>query len=200
MNAQHSYEIGDLVPVSTTRGIASETPIRRAGVPVSNWYALRVAPGTERATIGKLAREGIYAFCPMSKTARFQHGRKIEIERPTVTQIIYARFKHWPNWDVLKQRKLITGVFCNGVNPVILPKDVIRQLQGLPVKAERMRAAKEELLRVNAGDTVKLVSGPFEGFTVDVTRSAGGQVWWQTVLANGLPLLGQCDRSNVQKN
>lgn len=199
MTKTNTLKIGDVIPASIVRGVASSDAIRRDGVPVSHWYALRVMAGRERAAIETLARDGVYAFCPMSPRTRIFRGKKIETEYPTVTQIIYARFRTWPRWDVLKDRRVITGVFCHGSIPIILPKDVIRTLQGLPVKAERLRAAQDELMRVHVGEVVKLEGGPFSGFTVDVTKSVGRRVWWQTILANGMPMTGECSRDDVVK-
>jgi len=190
---------GDYVPASTVRGIVGSALIRRNGVPVCRWHPLRVVPGQEKASIGRLARDGVWAFCPMDQTSRVRNGKVILGEKPMITQIIYARFNHEPRWDVLKDRRIITGVFCIGSTPIDLPKDVIRVLRGLMTRSERIKAAKQELLRLTVGDRVKIQDGPFSGFFADVTANYDGRVWWQTTISNGLPVKGESDRDGVLK-
>lgn len=190
---------GDSVPHTQVRGVTTGQPIYRGGVPACVWHPLRVIPGKEAASIARLKVAGVYAFCPMSPRVRIVRGKRFETEHATVTQIIYARFRHQPRWDVMKDRNIVTGVFCQGSTPIELPKDVIRILQGLPIKAEALRRAQEDLMRVRVGEAVKLEGGTFDGFSVDVTAVKGRRVWWQTLLPNGMPMRGETDRDGVLK-
>jgi len=187
-------KVGDTVPLDYKRGITG----RKLDKPV--WHPLRVAPGKELAATGILKRHhGIEAFVPTEDRQRTVRGQRITRTFPQVTQIVYAKFHYAPNWDVMRERRIITGVFCTGCKPIILTPDTIRIVRGLPTKAEELAAAREELLRVNAGERVRLVSGPFEGMEVDVTQAADRKVWWAVTLANGMPLKGEVSRDDVSK-
>lgn len=170
-------KIGDTMPYDPPRGIAGE----KLPVAEYRWHALRVPPMRERAACAMLKAQRVFAFCPMEDRVRFRKGRKIVQSFPTVTQIIYARFRHRPNWDVMLARKLITGVFCDGNIPIALHPDVIRAIQGLPTRAERLAEARAEMLRLRPGDRADMLDGPLAGFVVDVTRTEKGRVWWETI-------------------
>jgi hypothetical protein len=186
--------VGDVVSWEKPRGIVGD----RLDKP--RWHALRVAPGAEKSRIAMLRADGVFAFCPMEERERFERGKKIVTEHPTVTQIVYAKFQHLPQWDVLKARRIITGVFCYGTRPIDLPADVIRAVQGLPTRAEEMAAAKAEMMaqmyQVERGDVAVFEGGPLDGLSVDVLDVRNGRVWWQMI---GTGMKGDCTVGRVRK-
>ncbi|GAA6176922.1 transcription termination/antitermination protein NusG [Sulfitobacter pacificus] len=188
MNYQN-LKIGDAVPVSNRRGVTGRQ------LPEPKWHALRVRPGKEKASRETLRAYGVYSFFPVEERTRFFKGKRIVTEHAQVTQIIYARFKHQPQWDVLQDRKIITGVFCIGTSPIVLGADIIRAVQGLPTRAEELQAAREALMRIGEGDSAEVLGGPLAGLVVDVTKVRGGQVWWQTLAG----IKGQIDRDGLRK-
>ncbi|MEM9524799.1 MAG: transcription termination/antitermination NusG family protein [Pseudomonadota bacterium] len=187
-----TYRIGQQVPASRERGIVHGPRIR----PV--WHALMVAPRKEKIACEILKRYDVYAFYPQRTHKHWRHGRRIVRRFPIVSGIVYARFPRPPQWDVMRRTQTITGVFCSGGRPVDLPREVIRNIQGLPMEAERLMEARRELLKVGAGDRARLVSGPFEGFFVDITRVEAGRVWFRmlTDLGRGE---GKTAAENVKK-
>lgn len=188
MNYQN-LKIGDAVPVTAVRGVTGQE------LDSPRWHALQVIPGRERASREMLRAYGVYSFFPIEERTRIRHGKRIITEHAQVTQIIYARFKHQPQWDVMKDRKIITGVFCVGTCPIDLPGDVIRAVQGLPTRAEELQAAKDALMRIGEGDSAEVLDGPMAGLVVDVTRISGDKVWWQTLAG----IKGQIDRGGLKK-
>ena len=193
MSDMRHLRVGDVLPIEPKRGIVG----RKLDQPV--WHPLRVAPGKEIASVGILKRNGISAFVPTEDRTRHRNGQKITKTFPTVTQIIYAKFHYAPQWDVMRERRMIAGVFCMGTRPIILTSDAIRIVRGLPTRAEKLAAVREELLRVNAGERVRLTGGVFEGFEVDVTQVEGRRIWWASVLSSGLPITGEVSRDGVEK-
>ena len=168
-----SYEYGKMYTYTPPRGIVGQKiePV---------WHALVVPPQKERATREYLRAQGIYAFYPSQLSSRTIRGKKITRERPMITQHVYARFTHTPQWDVLKeQRRVITGVYSIASVPIAIPSDVIRRLQGLTVEAERLREARAELLRVRAGDKAAIKGGPLAGFLVDVRTVSHGVAFFE---------------------
>lgn len=175
MNAP--YHIGQtLPPAEPRRGIVHGPEI----APV--WHALVVPPQKELAVREYLRARDIYAFFPSTTSTRHINGRKIEREKPIVTQHVYAQFRQAPQWDVMKRtHRLITGVFGIGNRPIAIPRDIIRHLQGLTVEAERLREARAELLRVRAGDQATITQGPLAGFVVNVEDVKAGEVWFSFI-------------------
>jgi len=166
--------IGDKIELPPQRGILGDKipPV---------WHVLEVSAQKERATRERIKAEGEYAFYPSEERVWFVKGKKFEREQPMITRMVYAKFTRAPHWDVMKERRIITGVFSiNGV-PIAIPPDIIRRVQGLPTDAERLAAAKAELLRIREGDKAELTEGPFAGHVVDVFSVAHGRVWWETI-------------------
>lgn len=194
-----NLKIGDEMPLEGRFAISGNRKLIRDGVAASVWFPLKVAPGKELAAIKMLKAKGITAFCPMEPTKRVFRGKIINGEKPTVTQIVYAKFSHEPQWHALQERRIATGVYCQGSRPIELPKDAIRILRGLRVTAERLKAAKEKMLRVEPGEKVEVIGGPFEGFFAEVTECRNGRVWWKTLLENGLQVNGESAVDWVKK-
>ncbi len=168
--------IGQIVPYTAPRRIVSgpETP------PI--WHCLIVPPQKERAAREFLRKRDIFSFFPSEEITRVVAGKKRTIEKPMITQHVYAQFRQQPQWDVMKRvHRLITGVYCIGGKPVAIPRDVIRHLQGMTVEAERLRAAQAELMRIREGDTAEIVEGPLAGFSVSVVGTSNGEAWWEMV-------------------
>lgn len=164
------YEIGQTFPAVTRRGIVSGPEMQ----PV--WNVLIVPPQKERAVREYLRARDIYAFYPSETSTRVLRGKKIETERPVVSQHVYAQFRQQPQWDVMKRvHRLISGVMCQGGTPIKVHPDIIRHLQGLTVEAQRINEARAEMLRVRPGDKATIISGPLAGFMVDVVDIKQGE-------------------------
>lgn len=169
---ESSYRIGQTFPAATIRGIVSGPEM----TPV--WHALIVAPQRERATRDYLRNRDIFAFYPCEEVSRVVRGKRITKERPLVTQHVYAQFRAQPQWDVMQRvHRLITGVYSRYGVPVEIHRDVIRHLQGMTVEADRLKAAKAEMMRVREGDRAQITAGPLAGFMVDVESIWGADAW-----------------------
>jgi len=179
VNTQASYTIGQVVPYHKPRGVVSDIPC------APRWNALRVPPGQEAAKTAMLRSAGVFAMFPKEERTRFKNGKKIVTEHATVTQLIYARFTHEPQWDVMKDRRIIAGVICHNARPVNIHPDIIRQVQGLPTEAERIAEAKrqmqEALYRVEPGDKAEILEGPLAGLVVEISAVQGKRIWWMPV-------------------
>ncbi|MGL6208611.1 MAG: transcription termination/antitermination protein NusG [Paracoccaceae bacterium] len=167
----HEFRIGDTLPPANPQRITSgpERP------PV--WHCLIVPAQRENAVRQYLRARDIYAFYPSQATTRHHCGRKLEIERPIISGHVYAQFRNQPQWHVLKARRIIRGIYCRGVTPVAIHPDIIRHLQGLTVEAERLAAARAEMLRVREGDTATIIAGPLAGLVVNVGQITGKEAW-----------------------
>ena len=168
-------KIGDRVPFTASRSITG------TALPSPVWHALVVPPGKENAASKMLGENGVHAIYPTRESRYRSRGKAIVRKLPIITRVVYARFNAEPQWDVMKARRLITGVYSHGDRPIAIPYPVIRAIEGLPVHLAQLEAAQEAMLRVTEGDRAEIVGGPMSGFCVDVTRVADGRVWFSTV-------------------
>lgn len=189
MRYQRNWEIGQKIEIGSRRGVAAGPDIN----PV--WHALLTAPGRERATTERLKTEGVFTFYPIKEKAYRVRGKRFVREFPVVTQIIYARFQRVPQWDVMRDRKLITGVISCGGRPIALPAEIIRAIRGLPIEVRRLEEAKKELMALHPGDRAEIIEGPLAGLLVDVREVRDGRVWWSTLAG----LKGQTDDRMLRK-
>lgn len=181
-------KIGDPWPFESVRGFTGR-PIK----PV--WHALVTAPQQEAKTAHKLNSAGVEVHYPTKMTVRHINGKRREYVSPMISQIIYAKFSFAPNWDVMKNRRLITGVFCYGNSPIELDPDDINAVMGLPSEAERMEAERIEAERPRVGERAEIMTGTFEGFFVDVTQVQAGRVWFD--MLNGLK--GEVSEQHIRR-
>jgi transcription antitermination factor NusG len=187
---------GDCVPYTPPRGI-------QHGPETSpTWHALTVPPQRERAAREFLRARDVYAFYPSEERTRFQRGRKITTERPMIAGQVYARFTKPPQWDVMKEKmRLITGVYSLDGWPVEIPPIIIRRLQGMTVEAEKLREAREELLRLRVGDKATVKDGPLGSFAVEITGTRNGRYLWRSLtgVMLGKPISGESVRDMLAK-
>lgn len=174
-----TYHIGQIIP--------AENRWRLTGAPLMQpeWYALRVMGGKETKAKAKLEWADIEVAYPVETQARHVKGKRIETEKAIIPGLIYARFHHAPQWHALRERRIITGVVCHGQTPIVLPPDIVRRVMGLPTEAERLAAAKAELLRVREGDKARILTGPLAGFVVDVRSIRDRRIWWTMGFVKG---------------
>lgn len=181
-------EIGDPWPFENVRGFT--------GKPISPvWHALITAPQFEAKTSSKLEAAGVEVHYPKKTIVRHIRGNRREYVSPMISQIIYAKFSFAPQWDVMKDRRLITGVFCIGNEPIRLKPDDINIVMGLPSEAERIEKERIDAERPRVGERAEITKGTFEGFFVDVTKVHSGRVWFDMI--NGLK--GEVSQQNIRR-
>ncbi len=169
-----NLKIGDPWPFESVRGFT--------GAPLSEpvWHALITAPQREQKAAHKLGNAGVEVHYPTIEKNRHIRGKTRKYVHPMISQIIYARFRYVPNWDVMRDRRLITGVFSIGCVPLELSADDVSKVMGLPTEAERLEADRIEAMRPKVGQQAEITDGPLKGFFVDVTRVEYGRVWFET--------------------
>lgn len=180
-----SYHIGQILQMDLKRGILGDA----LGTPI--WNAIVVPPMKERATVERLKAKGCFAFFPSLEKSHIIRGKRIVREYPQITRIIYAKFKHKPNYDVMRARGLIHGVFSVGDRPINIPSEIVRRLQGLPSRVAALQQAREELQRLIRGDTAQLTEGPLAGHFVQVEGIApDGRIMWSAAAMRGASSAG----------
>ena len=189
-----SYEIGQIVRHTPQRGIQGNL------LPEPQWFALTVPPGKEATSRGLLERHGIHAQYPTREKRRIRLGKAVINKLPLVTRVVYARFERAPQWDILKERRYINGVYGGSV-PYVVPYAIIRHIMGMPTVEAEIRAARAEMMRLTAGDRAQITAGPFAGFVVDVRRVERGRAWFETISGqrDGFTVKGEVALTALEK-
>lgn len=143
-------------------------------------YALITAPqGEGRAKSLLEAGRSVSVQFPTRTRVRHVCGKRRETSHPIIPRIIYATFRCAPQWDVLRARRVIVGVFCHHGRPVKLSPDDVARVMGLPTEAERQETAAREAARPRIGEMAKITMGPLSGFFVEVREVSGGEVLFE---------------------
>ncbi len=187
-----TYQYGQSYPLDYSRSVIGP----RLDKP--KWFALTVVRMKERAVSERLKQKGIHACYPEREKSWVIRGKRHVQKYPIISGIVYAKFRHQPQWDILRARQLITGVFAYNGRPIEIKGDLVRSLMGLPTVADKLEAAQRELLRVREGEKANINEGPFEGFLVDVTKVEKGKVWWELV-TGGLSIKGESAQDIVSR-
>lgn len=184
VNRNHTWEVGQTVPLELGRDVV--------GIPISPvWHALIAPPTRESIARAHLRKKGVFAFYPEHKRCYSRRGKQIERKYPTISRIIYARFRAQPNWDVMLDRRIITGFFQHvGGEPVAIRSDDIRILQGLESTAERLAREREEAQRVYPGDRAIIIRGALSGRPV-IVDAVSGDTAHCTDIESGLPIVAE---------
>lgn len=186
-----ALRIGDPWPFESARGITGK-PLMG---PV--WHALIVAPQKEAKAAHKLGNAGVEVQYPTVEKTRHIRGKAQKFIRPMISQIIYAKFNAAPNWDVMRDRKIITGVFSIGSEPLKLRPDDISLVMGLPTEADRIEQERIDAETPRVGEQAEIITGPFSGFFVDITRVHAGRVWYEYI--GKLGFKGEIDMNGVKR-
>ena len=176
---------GDNWPFRSSRGLT--------GAPCDPaWYALITAPQGEAKAASQLKPAGCEAQFPTYERFRKRQGRDVRYEVLCVPRIIYARFRFKPHWDVMRERRVIMGVFSRNGKPIVLSNDDVARVMGLPTEAERLEQEAREASRPVVGGRAEITDGPLSGFFVDVTRVEYGRAWFETItgVKGSVPLDG----------
>lgn len=188
-----TYQVGQMVPLDYQRSLVG----RGLSQPV--WHALIVASQREKFVCRQLKRSGVRAIYPRHivqwRDARTSKTRRVK--NPLIAGIIYAKFNAEPQWDIMRDRGLVRGVFSYRGAPIALPRDVILGVMSIKARATRLKDAREALLKVLVGDTAEIIEGPLEGFMVDVTDIRNGMVFWEHI--GDLPFKGQSSFKQLRR-
>lgn len=104
----------------------------------------------------ELSQQGIECFLPKYKIEKLVKRKKIISEEPLFTQYIFVLIdSRKNNWTSIKSTRGVSNIVVFGSRPSIIHEDVIseiRKLESLP-----------PVPLLKAGQTVKIVDGPFKG-------------------------------------
>jgi len=144
------------------------------------WYIFVTAPQRELQAEAWLRRNGVHEcwFPTEPRWRRIPRGmvRKVRYMAPIVPRYLFVMIDKEPNWDVLfdRARGKLTGVVSrDGVPMPICEADMLK-MRHVPVTLEAIREKRRLASMIREGDRVEVMSGPLEGWMVDVSRIHAG--------------------------
>lgn len=173
------YEIGQKIDAETWQSMFGKRDlwVRDAD---PRWYIFITAPQGELPAEAWLRRNGVPEcwFPTEERWKRIPRGkvRKVKYLAPIVPRYLFVTLDKEPNWDLLFERSLgkLTGVVCrDGVPMPISERDMLK-MQQVPATLFAIREKKRLATIVRAGDRVRVLSGAFEEWVVDVSRVHAG--------------------------
>ena len=159
---------------------------------LKKWFILQFKPNSHRLAELNLHRQGFKSFLPMHEYTKFKYNRYVSNLRPLFPGYMFVAFN--PESGPWKQINCTTGVsklVSFGDQPRPVPIDL---MSGLMLRCD----ANGKLIppkRLNKGDAVQLLTGPFANYISKVeTIDAEQRVW---VL---MELMGRTTRISVDPN
>lgn len=139
-----------------------------------NWFALRVAPMKEFAIEQILQKRGVTAFCPTETKWRRVGAKKkrTPVQRAMLPRYIMIRYPD--PWAIVRamQDRGVCGVVCFAGVPAEIPEHSIAWLakrSGAAVPTRHVPVHRA----FAPGDRVEIVSGPFQGWCVELKEIKG---------------------------
>ncbi|MGC4232867.1 MAG: transcription termination/antitermination NusG family protein [Niabella sp.] len=179
---QGGYYIGQVIQHDPGRGIEGEL----MDAPI--WFAFVTPPQKETAAKVWLERRGVECWFPTEQRwRRVPRGKvsRVAYDARVVPRYVFARFHGYPQWDVLRQSRWISGVIGRGDMPIPITDKTLSEMATVPGRLQYLRdqaaaAAAErrrreiELRTIRPGDTVQIRDGACEGWIVDVSDVHAG--------------------------
>ncbi len=134
-----------------------------------NWYVVYTLPQAERKVHAKIEQMGLEAFLPQRYEVRQWSDRKKRIAVPLFANYVFVKTTLQKRFDLLFIRDLVRFVAFEGT-PVAVPELEIESIRkvvasGAPISSETYSC--------QAGETVKILQGPFAGVQGQVVRRNG---------------------------
>lgn len=137
------------------------------------WYACYTRARHEKRVNARLEERGFETFLPLVPRVRQWHDREKVVQWPLFPGYVFVRFDLRSLADVLRTPGVSTVVRFNG-RAVPVPEGEIESVRRF-VEALRGREAEswEPEPLVEAGDRIRVASGPFEGVAGVVLEQRG---------------------------
>jgi transcription antitermination factor NusG len=144
------------------------------------WYALRVKPHKERTVHERLAAEAVEGYLPLVKV-RPKNPRAAKL-KPYFPGYLFVRadLKHL-GANKLKWMPGTIGLVEFGGVPAVVPANLVQEIKDLLVKINKQGGLDH--FELQAGDPVRIVSGPFAGYEAIFDARVPGKDRVQVLLA-----------------
>lgn len=125
-----------------------------------DWYLASCKPRQENRALENLGNQGITAFLPTLEVEKVHAGRKQVVSEPLFKGYLFINIQpEDPQWSKIRSTRGIRDWVRFAGKPAKLPKSLIEQLW----RQEMEPHSKQVERRFNQGQSIRIMSGPFEG-------------------------------------
>lgn len=141
----------------------------------TSWFLAQLKPNCANIAYKNLSRQGFQTFLPMVEITRQRGDKFVTGMQPLFPGYIFVAFdKTLAFWRAVNSTYGITKLVSFGIEPAVLPSDLVAQL--MLRCDEKGKLLPPKLLK--PGDTVNLTTGPFANFVAEVEKIAPDHRVW----------------------
>jgi transcription antitermination factor NusG len=177
--------VGDAAPPRVRAPI-----LRDYGPP--RWHALLVFPRREQAAKDWLDARGVYAFFPVSVERRMVRRYLTDVARAYLPGYLFARFHGEVAWHRVLGSPFIHNALrrANG-EPGLLHPETLESLREMRTTDDKLAERRANECLIRRGCKVRVISGPFQEWEVEVTEiTTSGRAKFEVKLLGGT--VGEC--------
>jgi transcriptional antiterminator NusG len=137
-------------------------PQRAQAVESPRWYALYTRGRHEAKVASHLDSRSIETFLPVHRLDVQWSDRRKTVVRPIFSSYVFARFRESELPQVLSTRGLVTIIRAGG-RLAAIPDEEIENVRRFADAVSDHRIVPERETLIEAGDRVRVLTGPFAG-------------------------------------
>jgi len=150
------------------------------------WYLVRTKPGKERWVSGQLSAILPEVFLPMLEARALRWGKLAWSVMPLFPCYVFAQLDLQTRYFDVKYMLGVQGIVSAGADPLAVPIPVVEEIKRRGVNG----IVKIEPRKLDNGERVRVVDGPFRGFEAIFERYLSGAervaILLSAIEANGL--------------
>jgi len=164
--------------------------------PGAAWCVAQIKPNSIKIAERNLLRQGFRTFAPREQVTKRVRGRFVTTEQPFFPGYIFiAVDPAKAGWRQINSTTGVSRLVCVGNEPAEIPPDLITQLMLRCDGGGRIQPPD----RLNVGDHVRVTSGPFANFIVEVESIAPDRRIWVLMDMMGARTRIKVARENLQE-
>ncbi len=158
------------------------------------WYAVCCKPRQEAVAEENLLRQGFHVYLPRIRIRRHRRGQWIDAVEALFPRYLFIRIDpHRCNIAPVRSTRGVVGLVRFGGQPAVVPDEVMDELLRCEDAASGLH--EENRPRFRAGETIKLVEGPFAGMEAVFAEQDGEK---RVIVL--LELLGKTNKIRVDRD
>lgn len=133
----------------------------------ARWYCIKTKPRQEITARRWLQTDlELDVFCPLIRFERARRSGKVRVTEAMFPGYVFARFIYTPLYRRVATSNGVATIVAFGGLPATVPDPVIDELRASVSSGETIEIPS----RIEAGDEVDVIAGPFVGVKAVVTR------------------------------
>ncbi len=128
-----------------------------------SWYLIHTKPRVEKQAEENLNHQGYETYLPMVTTRRRRNSRYIKVVEAFFPRYLFIHLSSkTDNWAPIRSTLGVSRLIQFGGIPAIAPARLIESLKANENELGHQEIEKKEM---KAGDKVKIIDGPFAGYS-----------------------------------